>query len=139
MRRASCASERPSRVRRSTRSDPSSKMSASRPLAINRPGSTRCALDDPRRLMAPVTIPEQSLVELASRLPRELRVEVDRLRALVVGELLAAEPEQLLLELGAGVVPLVWLHDRVDLLAHVGIRDAEHRDVEHLRMRDEHV
>src|SRR5262245_14686218 len=46
--------------------------------------------DDAAGLVAPVAIAQQALVQLARRLARQLAVEVDRLRALVVREVVAA-------------------------------------------------
>ena len=54
-------------------------------------------------------------------------------------EVLAAVREQLAFELGPGVVPVDRLHDAVHTLAHLGVGDAEHRDVVDLRVVDEQV
>ena len=60
-------------------------------------------------------------------------------RALDVGQVLAAERDQLALEVGAGVVHVHRLHDGLDLFAEVVVGDAEHGDVHHLRVGDEQV
>src|SRR2546430_14341100 len=96
--RASSSIDRPSRVLRSTSPEPKSKMSPSRPEAISFPGSTLPGSHDAGGLVAPVAVAEQTLVQLAGLLAGQLTVEVDRLGALVVGEVLAAVREQLPLE-----------------------------------------
>src|SRR6202158_5053134 len=50
---------------------------------------------DPRRLVAPVTIAQQPLVELAGRQPRQLIFEIDGARHLRARQRLAAEQHQL--------------------------------------------
>ena len=60
-------------------------------------------------------------------------------RALVVREVLAAERDQLGLELGSGVGEVDRLHDALDLFAHLLVGHAEHRGVHHLRVGDEQV
>src|SRR4029078_10990918 len=76
------------------------------------------ALDDARGLVAPVAIAQQTLVELARLLARELALEVEGVRALVVRELRLHELEELALEGGAGLVPVGGLHDAVHALTH---------------------
>ena len=51
----------------------------------------------------------------------------------------AAEREQLALELGTGVGDVDRLHDGVHALTHLRVGDAEHRGVHHLRVGDEEV
>ena len=53
----------------------------------------------------PVAVAQQPLVELARREPRQLVLEVDRARALEVGQVLPAEGDELPLELGPGSTP----------------------------------
>src|SRR4051794_22192705 len=114
---ASAAMERPVRDRRNTRPGPYSKMSPSRPEASSAPGSRAitCRSNDARRLVAPVPVAQQALVELAGRLAGQLGVEVDRTRALVMGEVLPAVREELAFEVGPGVGHVARLHDGVDL------------------------
>ena len=70
---------------------------------------------------------------------RQLLVEVDGLGALVVRKVGAAVREELAFERGTGFVPVDGLHHGVHPLAHLGIGDAEHRDVVHLRVFDQQV
>src|SRR5262249_10211522 len=53
-------------------------------------------LHDPALAVAPVAVSQQALVELASRQPGQLGLEVDRARHLLAREVLAAEGDQLL-------------------------------------------
>src|SRR3954449_7989079 len=75
------------------------------------PGGSRCGRAGARvrrrslaRLL-PVPIPEESLVELPGVEAWQLRVEVDRARALVRREVLTAVRQELRGEVVAGVVP----------------------------------
>ncbi len=84
----------------------------------------------------PVGLAQRLLVELAV-LPAGQGVgEVDRARALVVRQVGPAEGDDLGLELGAGREARGGLDDRLDLLAHLRLGDAEdghvgHRGVQH--------
>src|SRR5712672_3543709 len=89
--------------------------------------------------LAPVGIPEGLFVELAGREPGELAGEVDRPGAFEMGEVLAAERDQL----GGGVRSRVEagheLDDGLDFLAEVFVGDAEDRGVGDLGVGDEEV
>src|SRR4051812_30193367 len=103
-------------------------MSLSRPPPMRSfacPSFTRCACShDARRRVAPVAVTDEALVELAGRWARELTIGVDRPRAFVVREVLAAEREQLAFEIWPRRVEVGRLHDCVHLLAHLGVGDA---------------
>ena len=70
---------------------------------------------------------------------RQLGLEVDRARALVLAQPLVAEREQLRLERSGPASSIDGLDDGLDLLAELVVRDAEHGDVGDLRVRDQHV
>src|SRR4051812_42956573 len=76
-----------------------------------------------------VLVAQQPLVELARRVARQLGAEVDGARALVGGELRAAERDELAGEVRAGGVHRDRLDDCDDLLAQLLVRHAEDRDV----------
>ena len=86
------------------------------------------------RLLWPFQYPsrKRAIVQFAGRQARKLRLEVDRARALVVGETLAAKADQLGLRLPAGLKAGHELHDGLDLLAHLLVRRAEDRGVRDL-------
>ncbi len=56
-----------------------------------------------------------------------------------MGEVLAAERDELSLDLGAGLDAVGELHHGLDLFAEVFVRNPEDRSVHHLRMRDQQV
>src|SRR5438477_7310030 len=79
-----------------------------------------------RRVVAlPVPVAQQALVELAGGQTRQLALEVNRPRALVVSDVLSAESDELALEMSAGLDPGHRLNDGLDLLAEVVVGDAE--------------
>src|SRR6185369_13263172 len=53
------------------------------------------ASHDPRGLVAPITVAQQALVELAGRQPWQLGLEIDRTRHLLARQRLIAEGDQL--------------------------------------------
>src|SRR5437870_4152224 len=86
------------------------------------------ARSDPPLAPLPVRRADLALQELAGGITRDLGDEVDGARALVVGETLAAEIDDVV----RGRVRAVFqLHDGLQLLAPLLVRDADHRDVEH--------
>src|SRR6516162_1387142 len=99
----------------------------------------RHALDDPRRLVAPVPVAEQPLVELAGRKSRQLGLEIDRARHLLARQRLAAERDQFVGKFLARFDAWHRLHYRLHLFAEVGIGNAEHRGIGNLRMGDQQV
>src|SRR5690606_8338266 len=94
-------------------------------------------LDQPASVSLPIAIAQLALLHLARLGARQLRDEVDRARALVVRDVIAAEADQLLGELGAGLVAGGRHHDGLHLLAEIVVGHADHGDVVHLRVRDE--
>ena len=89
--------------------------------------------------MAPVGVPEGFFVELAGGEPGELGGEVDRPGAFEVGEVLAAERDQLGGDLRSGVGAGHELDDGLDFLAEVFVGDAEDGGVGDLGVGDEEV
>ena len=90
---------------------------------------------------SPILVLQDPFVELAGRVKRQLGAEVDHVRALDVGELLAAVRQQLARQSRRGIVVgghLDRLDHRLDLLAEVFVGNTEH-GVHHLRVRHEHV
>src|SRR6266852_2709086 len=85
-----------------------------------------------RTLVAPVTIPQQPLVEFSGRQPRQFRLEVDRARYFLARQRLAAKRDQFLCEFRARLDPGHRLYHRFDFLAEIGIGDAEHGGVRDL-------
>ena len=75
---------------------------------------------DSRRLVAPVTVAQQPLVELAGRQPRQFGLKVDRARHLLARQRLAAEKDQLLGEIRPRQDPGHRLHHRFHFLAKIG-------------------
>ena len=75
--------------------------------------------------VGPVGLAQRLLVELAVLAPRQPVGEVDRLRALVVRQVVAAERQELRLERRAGLDPGGGLDDRLDLLPHLGLGHPE--------------
>src|SRR5579863_7713810 len=73
-------------------------------------------LNDPAPAPLPVAVAQGSLVELAGRQARQLGLEVDRARAFVVRETLAAEGDQFGLRFRAGVAAGHELDHRLHLL-----------------------
>ena len=102
--------------------------------AVQSRGVTRL---DIRGLGCPVRIPQAPLEQLAARVARQFRDEVDGFRPLHLRQP-AREPGQ---NVRGQRVPRLnsggRLHDRLDLLAPLLIRDAEHRDVSDLRVHDD--
>ena len=87
----------------------------------------------------PVALAQRGFIEFPCRQARKLGLEIDRARAFVVGEMVAAIGDQLALHFSAGREARRELHDRLDLLAHLLVGRAEHRGVGDLRMRDERL
>src|SRR5689334_2280316 len=130
--------------RRSASASAAARRRSSSRLASSTSSSTATRLrqprsDDLRRRVAPVAVAEQSLVELARRQPRQLVLEVDAARALEVGEVGAAERQQLLLQRRTRLDAVDDLDDGLDLLAEVLVGHADDRRVHHLGVRDEQV
>src|SRR5713101_6761707 len=90
-----------------------------------------------RTLVAPVTIPQQPLVQFSGRQPRQFRLEVDRARHFLARQRLAAKRDQFLCEFRARFDPRHRLHHGFDLLAEIGIGNAEHGAVRDLGMGDQ--
>jgi hypothetical protein len=87
----------------------------------------------------PVGIAQHTLDELARRGPRQLIDEVERSWALEGGQSLAAVAGQLVGQIDARRDLGDELDDRLDLLAEVGVGNAEHGDVEDGGMAEEDV
>ena len=90
----------------------------------------------------PVLVLEDPLVELPGGVAGELLAEVDRPRALDVGEVTSAEGDQFVGK-GVGFIGihrhLHGLDDRLDFFAEIVIGHAEDGDVDDLGMADDHV
>src|SRR5256885_2071996 len=102
-------------------------------------GAARRPRSDGALAPFPVGVAELALVQLAVRVAWHLDDEVDRPRCLELRELVAAEREDLVGELGAGVDTGRRFDDRLDLLAPVLVRDAERGGVADLGMGQEHA
>src|SRR5262249_52342714 len=74
---------------------------------------------NPARPVPPVAIPQQALVELAGRQPRQLGLEIDRPRHLLPRQVFYAERDQLLRDLRPRRHVGHQLHDRLHLLAEI--------------------
>src|SRR5216684_6352816 len=72
---------------------------AARPTGLE-PGLSTS--NDAGRLVAPVTVAQKPLVELAGRQPRQLGLEIDRARHLLARQRLAAKLNKLFGEIGSG-------------------------------------
>src|SRR5690606_27348424 len=94
---------------------------------------------DARRSVLPVLVSQLALVELAGGQPGQLVEELEALRNLVAGDVLAGERAQLALQLGAALDALGGLHGGHHRLAHLVVGDAEDGDVGDLRVHDEAV
>ena len=70
---------------------------------------------------------------------RQFGLEVDRLRAFDAGQVLAAERDQFGLQGRPRVAHVARLHHGLDLLAEFLVGDAQHRDVDHFRVRHQQV
>ncbi|KAH2818438.1 hypothetical protein KXV85_003715, partial [Aspergillus fumigatus] len=91
------------------------------------------------RRLRPILVAQMPLHQLAGRRARQLGFEVDALRAFDRRQMLPAEHHQLVRQLLAGPGHVVRLHHRLHLLAHLLVRHAEHGDVGHRGMPDQHV
>src|SRR5215510_8131799 len=81
--------------------------------------------------VAPVTVAQDALVELARGEAGQLGLEVDGARAFLAGEVLLAERDQLARERRPRLDAGHGLHDGLDLLAKIGVRHAEDGRVRH--------
>src|SRR5690606_39849847 len=95
--------------------------------------------DEARAAIGPVAVLQKALVELARRVTRQLRVEIDRARAFDMADMAAAEVDQLFLELRPRKAHVDGLDHRLHLLAEILVRYADHRRVIDLRVGDEQV
>src|SRR6185437_11004557 len=126
-------------VSRRTRSGVKSSRRRSRPSGWKASSGLVSSSDNARLAFSPVAVPDQPLVELAGRMARQLRVEIDRPRTFDRGKARAAIGDQFLGELRRRVLPVQRLHHRLHFLAEILVRHADDRDVGDSRMGDQEV
>src|SRR5689334_934815 len=122
----SCAPTPTSSARPTSRRGASSRSSPPGEPVANRASASRSDLG---AVAFPVRVAELALVELAAGVAGQLGHEVDRLRALELGEAVLAEREDLVAQLVVRLDADLGLHDGLDLLTPVGVGDAEHGHV----------
>src|SRR5690606_29133365 len=87
----------------------------------------------------PIFIAEQALVELARRMARQFLDEIDLARRLQPAKLALGEGSQFAGQFRACSAPVDRLDDRDQPFAKIVVRNADYRDVEDRRMRDERI
>src|SRR5690242_7666849 len=91
--------------------------------------------DNMASLLAPIAIPQQTLVEFAGRVARQLACEIDLARRLYAGKFRATPALQFLCKSRGRVRHIQRLDHRNDALAHLLVGRADHGDVGDPRVR----